>query len=276
VSLTAGVSGKLPFANGGTNATSTPTAGGAAYGTGTAYAVTAAGSAGDCLKSGGAGAPTWGSCSSISAYSTIQDEATPLTQRTTLNFTGAGVSCVDNAGSSRTDCTIAGSSGPTMQTARLTADYTNATTTGTEVTGLQVSLAGAGTHLAEYYLLEQSSAVATGTANGINFTGSLTTLSCVRLYPSTGGTAATGVMDDVAATLSGNIYEHNAATAASTTAANLGPNTGVAAQNTNINVRITCTIVTAGAGDLELWHRSETAATTRVMTDSYVIVTTIP
>lgn len=42
---------------------------------------------------------------------TIQDEGGALTQRATLNFTGAGVSCVDNAGSSRTDCTIAGGGG---------------------------------------------------------------------------------------------------------------------------------------------------------------------
>jgi hypothetical protein len=44
-------------------------------------------------------------------YITIQDEGTSLTQRNTLNFTGAGVSCVDNAGSTRTDCTIGGGGG---------------------------------------------------------------------------------------------------------------------------------------------------------------------
>ena len=60
VSLTADVSGTLPIANGGTNSTATATAGGAAYGTGTAYAVTAAGTAGQVLTSAGAGAPTWG------------------------------------------------------------------------------------------------------------------------------------------------------------------------------------------------------------------------
>jgi len=106
-----GVTGTLPIANGGTNSTSTPTAGGVAYGTGTAYAFNTAGSAGDCLKSGGAGAPTWGSCSGISAYGTVQDEGTPLTQRTTLNFIGTAISCVDNAGSTRTDCTVTASGG---------------------------------------------------------------------------------------------------------------------------------------------------------------------
>lgn len=103
-----GVTGVLPVANGGTGSSATATAGGVAYGTGTSVAVTTAGIAGDCLKSGGAGSPTWGSCSSISAYGTVQDEAVSLTQRTTINFTGAGVTCVDNAGSSRTDCTISG------------------------------------------------------------------------------------------------------------------------------------------------------------------------
>jgi len=39
-------------------------------------------------------------------YSTIQDEGSGLTARSILNFTGSGVNCVDNSGSSRTDCTI--------------------------------------------------------------------------------------------------------------------------------------------------------------------------
>lgn len=59
VSLTADVSGTLPIANGGTNATATPTAGGVAYGTGTAYAFTAAGTSNYLLQSAGSGAPTW-------------------------------------------------------------------------------------------------------------------------------------------------------------------------------------------------------------------------
>lgn len=41
------------------------------------------------------------------AYSTIQDEGSSLTQRNTVNFSGPAVSCVDNSGSARTDCTIA-------------------------------------------------------------------------------------------------------------------------------------------------------------------------
>jgi hypothetical protein len=53
------VSGIVAIANGGTNSTATPTAGGAGYGTGTAHAYTAAGTAGQVLTSAGAGAPVW-------------------------------------------------------------------------------------------------------------------------------------------------------------------------------------------------------------------------
>lgn len=62
--------------------------------------------AGDFLTSNG----TAYSCATPPAggggYATIQDEGTPLTQRTALNFAGAGVSCVDDT--TRTTCTISG------------------------------------------------------------------------------------------------------------------------------------------------------------------------
>jgi hypothetical protein len=60
VSLTTQVTGTLPIANGGTNATATPTAGAVAYGTGTAYAFTSAGTAGQVLLSNGSSAPSFG------------------------------------------------------------------------------------------------------------------------------------------------------------------------------------------------------------------------
>jgi hypothetical protein len=59
VSLTTGVSGTLPIANGGTNSTATATAGGIGYGTGTAHAYTSAGTTGQVLTSAGSGTPTW-------------------------------------------------------------------------------------------------------------------------------------------------------------------------------------------------------------------------
>lgn len=49
----------LPIASGGTNGSATPTAGAVSYGTGTAYAFSAAGNSGEFLISGGTGSPTW-------------------------------------------------------------------------------------------------------------------------------------------------------------------------------------------------------------------------
>ena len=58
---TSDLTGTLAIANGGTNSTSTPTAGGAVYGTGSAYAITSAGTTGQALISNGSSAPSWGS-----------------------------------------------------------------------------------------------------------------------------------------------------------------------------------------------------------------------
>jgi hypothetical protein len=82
--LTTGVTGVLPIANGGTNSTATATSGGAAYGTGTAIAITAAGTSGQFLKSNGASAPSW---AAISAGYTL---GTPIdtTSGTAITFTG--------------------------------------------------------------------------------------------------------------------------------------------------------------------------------------------
>jgi hypothetical protein len=53
------LAGKLVIANGGTNGTATPTTNGVSYGTGTAYAFTAAGTTGQVLTATTGGAPTW-------------------------------------------------------------------------------------------------------------------------------------------------------------------------------------------------------------------------
>jgi hypothetical protein len=53
------LTGQVAIANGGTNGTSVPTAGAVPYGTGTAYAFTAAGTSGQVLTSAGAGVPVW-------------------------------------------------------------------------------------------------------------------------------------------------------------------------------------------------------------------------
>jgi len=77
------LAGTLAIANGGTNGTSVPTAGAIPYGTGTAYAFSAAGTSGQVLTSAGAGTPTWGAVSLTTQVSGILPVAN--------GGTGAGV-----------------------------------------------------------------------------------------------------------------------------------------------------------------------------------------
>jgi hypothetical protein len=102
IGLTTHVSGTLPIANGGTNSTATPTAGGVAYGTGTAYAVNTAGTSGQYLTSGGAGAPTWTTLpTNVASISFGTTGLTPSTA-TTGAVTVAGTLAVANGGTGNT------------------------------------------------------------------------------------------------------------------------------------------------------------------------------
>ena len=71
--LSNGIIGQVAIAQGGTNGTATPTSGAVPYGTGTAYAFTAAGTTGQVLTSNGSSAPTW---STPAAYATVTDDTT--------------------------------------------------------------------------------------------------------------------------------------------------------------------------------------------------------
>ena len=82
----------LPIASGGTNNNATPTAGAVAYGTGTAYNFTAAGSAGQVLTSAGASVPTWstpttGTVTTVSVVSANGFTGTVATATTTPAIT---------------------------------------------------------------------------------------------------------------------------------------------------------------------------------------------
>jgi len=91
------LAGTLVIANGGTNGSATPTAGAVAYGTGTAYGFTAAGTAGQVLTSAGAGVPTW-------VTPVVSTVSAPVTK--TANFTVAdGEAWIINNKSGST-CTV--------------------------------------------------------------------------------------------------------------------------------------------------------------------------
>lgn len=109
----------------------------------------------DCVDSGGnhlnytaaTNAFSCGTSGGASGYTTIQEEGANLTARAILNFIGATITCVDNAGDTRTDCTItAGGSTNSFETWS-TPDGTapvadSATDTVTFLQGASISIIG--------------------------------------------------------------------------------------------------------------------------------------
>ena len=112
----------LPIANGGTNTTATPTAGGVTYGTGTAQAYSAAGTIGQVLTSNGASAPSWttiggtGTVTSVAATvpAFLSVSGSPITTNGTLAISYSGTALpVANGGTGTTtgslvNCTVDG------------------------------------------------------------------------------------------------------------------------------------------------------------------------
>jgi hypothetical protein len=76
--LTTGVTGQLPLANGGMNASLTASNGGIFYSTGSAGAILAGtATANQCLLSGSSAAPTWGACGSVTSFNSRTGAVSP-------------------------------------------------------------------------------------------------------------------------------------------------------------------------------------------------------
>jgi len=168
-----------------------------------------------------------------------------------------------------TDQTAGG--GPT--TAKLTSDYTNSTTTGTNVSGLNVTLA-AGTWRYSYWLAVRIATIANASDFGVNFTGTQTLLTAQLTYQDTGVSTSNGIIDDV---ITGDGAETVVAgcvnTAVSTTVPNLNCFTSSTTAATNMFVRVEGMIVVTVSGTLQLYAASEAATEIRVMTGSTLLAT---
>ena len=136
----AGLSATLVIANGGTNSTATPTAGGVSYGTGTAYGFTAAGTTGQVLTSTGSGVPSWatvgglGTVTSVAATvpAFLSISGSPITTTGTLAIGLSGTALpVANGGTNATTASITSFNNIT--------GYTASGATGTTSTNLVFS-----------------------------------------------------------------------------------------------------------------------------------------
>lgn len=147
----------------------------------------------------------------------------------------------------------------------------NSTTTGVEITGLQLNSVEPGIYIAEWFLIYQSAAATTGVKFGVNHTGTSTMTTTLQIS-TTGTTAVTAVHDQVTTTTP-TIMGANATRSKTTTAPDLGPWTDVDTLNANMQVYIYSSLVVTAIGNLELWHASEVAAASTVKLGSCVRLT---
>ena len=200
--------GTYAWVSGGGGATGPtgPTGATGATGTGTTGATGPTGATG---ATGATGTGTTGATGATgptgptgSGYATIADEGSDLTARTKVNFAGAGVSCVDNSGSSRTDCTISGGGSatmpfaPTRETASTANDRIRLTCSSAPYCAIRVNGIDAYTRTSDI----------TATLSGTSATGSLYiyyTPSTQTIYCDENTTATLSVSGCTAATTGG-------------------------------------------------------------------------
>lgn len=144
----------------------------------------------------------------------------------------------------------------------------NAVTTVETV--LNVTSVLAGTYFFEYFIVWRSGTTTVGCQFNVDYTGTVTRIRATRHYQSTGGTAATGVSDGVAAVLTGSLVEHH-----STMSDNgaLGPNTGVGSTTEDQFDHIRGIMVVSTGGTLSLTMTGEGNAAVTFMADSFVQLT---
>jgi hypothetical protein len=160
---------------------------------------------------------------------------------------------------------------------KLGSQHSISSTTGTKVTGLDMTLE-AGTYVYKYDLLIQQ-AVSTSDAPqfGINFSTGTAAVKAhgLRFWDATTAiTAAVHIMDNIGIKAAGFI-DGMVSNAYSTTAPDMGTTIGVAATGANIYCIIEGIIVVTVQGNLELWRAAEgaNASTTEVGSSLTVIRT---
>jgi hypothetical protein len=147
------------------------------------------------------------------------------------------------------------------QVLRLGSRYTNATTTGTEVTGLSFNNLGTGTYFVRWALLHEVTVNTTSVKFGVNVTNTVSEFVTNAYFPSAGVTAATGTMHNAANATTGQVWAYANTITESTTAPNLGPWVGTTNANVpHLLIIETLVVITAGPADIELWCGSEVAA----------------
>jgi hypothetical protein len=221
------------------NITLAPASGGIVQLSGITYP-TAGGTSGQVLTSNGSGVLSLQTIPTQQAYSTVDNQGTPLTQRSVLNFTGAAVTAVDNSGATRTDVTFASN-------LNTIAGFTP--TSGYTIVGNGAAYtSAAGDNVAINYSPTHYSATAStvdGNLQGID--NALGTISGAAITALTGDVVATGP-GSVSATIQSNVVT-NAKLAQMPTDTIKGNNTGVTANAADLTGTQVTALLTPFVGD---------------------------
>jgi len=190
------LSGTLAIGNGGTNSTATATAGGVSYGTGTAYAFTAAGTSGQVLTSNGSGAPTWATATGGISYTRVTANTTLTNNQGVIADTTGGTFTVTLPATPSSGNQVWIADGGSWGTTNLTVGRNGSTIEGTaadltlDISGVEVQMVYDGTTWNVYVLGGAAGVSTTGSGNTVLATSptiTTPTISGNQTYTGSGG-----------------------------------------------------------------------------------------
>lgn len=149
--------------------------------------------------------------------------------------------------------------------------HTNVTTTGTKVTDLDLALE-AGTYTYQYTLILRSATTTVGPMVGVNFTGTGNPRQIAQWADNTIALTDESYGMSPQGSKSFGFIAGMADSTKSTTAPAMGTTVGVKTAATDTLMIVQGIIIVTVAGNLELWHSSETATSTTVEVGSSLVV----
>lgn len=165
-----------------------------------------------------------------------------------------------------------GVAGPYKTFQKLSADSASQTSV-TPATVMTTTGVGVGTWHFEYTLIFQTAATTTGIRISNNHTGTVTTYQMHSDFLSTGGAAATGVTDAIAASATAGLHEGHGERVLN---ANSKATVGVATANANQMIVVRGIMVVTVTGDLQFRLGTEIAGSAvKLMADSVLELTKI-
>jgi hypothetical protein len=187
------------------------------------------------------------------AYGTIQEEGSSLTQRSTLNFVGNEITCADDAGNTRTNCTHDSRQRRYVLQSDLSTNSNSVwqqifqDTSFPHVNGQKYNV--------RVFVLQHTNASTTGHRYQLAFGTAQTRVACAMIYAS--GAATVGMISSGAA---------------GTSSASLLPTAGPGNSGLVYSDIINCTFTSSGSGSISFSHQSEVTAQVDVYAGTEMII----